>query len=712
MNIEAFISRLEGVRPAGDGSYMAKCPAHEDSHQSMSVSNGRGKILIYDHANCTPEEIVSALGLKMSDLFSEPQSTNGSTRKPQKPYTDYVIESVHYYQKADSTVHYRVQRKVNPLDRKDKTYPQHPSNGNGGWVTGKGCMDGVERILYRLPELLKVGPGGLVFIPEGERCVEVIRELGLAATCNSGGAGKFAKSGGPDYCEPLRGLDVVILPDPDKAGRPHGQMVAAMLRPIARSVKVFETPGEGDVYDWIKRGGTREQLLSLAADAAEWAAVGPEPAPEASFETGLSLNDFHGYMPTHQFICVPSREMWPAASVNAKVAPVPTGKLKKDGSSEYESASAWLDRERSVEQMTWWPGQPMVIPNRLVSDGGWIDQKGCSCFNLYRPPRPNVFDGNPMLADRWLQHIDQLYPDDVHHIVRWLAQRVQQPAIKINHALVLGGKQGIGKDSLLEPIREAIGTWNFVDVSPPHLFGRFNPFVRSVILRLNEAHDLGDQDRFSFYEHSKIYTASPPNVLRCDEKNLREHSVLNCCGVVLTTNHKTGGIYLPADDRRHYVAWSDTEKDNFSDQYWNDLYRWYEREGYRHVAAYLASLDISGFDPKAPPPKTEAFWTIVDANRAPEDAELADVLDDLGTPNAITLDDLVNRASGDFRDWLSDRKSRRQIPHRLEAAGYVNVRNPDAKDGLWRVNRSRMVVYAKREMSLSERISAAQERTK
>ena len=51
-----------------------------------------------------------------------------------------------------------------------------------------------------------------------------------------------------------------------------------------------------------------------------------------------------------------------------------------------------------------------------------------------------------------------------------------------------------------------------------------------------------------------------------------------------------------------------------------------------HVAAYLASLDISGFDPKAPSPKTPAFWDIVDANRAPEDAELADVLDRMGNP--------------------------------------------------------------------------------
>ena len=77
-------------------------------------------------------------------------------------------------------------------------------------------------------------------------------------------------------------------------------------------------------------------------------------------------------------------------------------------------------------------------------------------------------------------------------------------------------------------------------------------FLRSVILRVSEARDLGDIDRFQFYDHMKAYTAAPPDVLRVDEKNLREYSVPNVVGVVITTNHKTDGIYLPADDRRHF----------------------------------------------------------------------------------------------------------------------------------------------------------------
>ena len=101
---------------------------------------------------------------------------------------------------------------------------------------------------------------------------------------------------------------------------------------------------------------------------------------------------------------------------------------------------------------------------------------------------------------------------------------------------------------------------------------------------------------------------------------------------IITTNHLTDGVYLPEDDRRHYVAWSDAQKEDFTDGYWTSLKGWFDGGGIWHVAAYLAQLNISGFNPKAPPPKTAAFWQIVAANDSPEDDELGDVLDKMGIP--------------------------------------------------------------------------------
>jgi hypothetical protein len=397
----------------------------------------------------------------------------------------------------------------------------------------------------------------------------------------------------------------------------------------------------------------------------------------------------------HKYIFTPARQVWPASSVDARLPSV--GRL---------NASTWLDQNRAVEQMTWAPGEPTEIGDRLIAEGGWIECKGCSVFNLYRAPTIAPIAGN---ADRWLHHIEKLYGSDAPHIIRWCAQRVQKPSEKINHALVLGGKQGIGKDTALEPVKRAVGPWNFLEVSPQQVLGRFNGFLKSVILRVSEARDLGDFDRFAFYDHMKAFTAAPPDVLRIDEKNRTEYSIPNVCGVVITTNHKTDGIYLPADDRRHFVAWSDLDKTAFTDKYWKDLWRWYENGGCEVVAHYLQTLDLSAFNAKAPPPQTDAFFEIVNASRAPEDAELADALDVIGWPAAVTIASIIAGANqAAIIDFLKDRKNSRRVPHRFEACGYTPVRNPDAEDGLWRINARRQAVYARTILSLRDRIAAAQ----
>jgi len=236
-----------------------------------------------------------------------------------------------------------------------------------------------------------------------------------------------------------------------------------------------------------------------------------------------------------------------------------------------------------------------------------------------------------------------------------------------------------------------------------------------------EAADLGDGERsgvnrFKFYDHSKTLIAAPPDVLRVNEKNLREHYVPNVTGVIITTNHKTDDIFLPADDRRHFVAWSDLTKEDFPDSYWNAMWQWYQSGGIGHVAAYLAALDLAPFDPKAPPPKTEAFHAIVDAHHAPEDAELADVLDSIGTrtpegdivrPDALTIPEIIRAADGGFLAWITDRRNRRAIPHRMEQCGYVPIRN-DRNNGKWIINGTRQVVYARSDLSIRDRMLAAE----
>jgi DNA primase len=133
----------------------------------------------------------------------------------------------------------------------------------------------VPRVLYCLPKLLAAHKDSLIFIPEGEKDVDRIVNLGLAATTSPSGAGKWHLI---KNLAPLRGRQVVILPDNDEPGRHHAQQVAQSLHQIAASVKVLELPGltsNGDISDWLEQGHTKEELLKLAEGTPEWV-----PTPE------------------------------------------------------------------------------------------------------------------------------------------------------------------------------------------------------------------------------------------------------------------------------------------------------------------------------------------------------------------------------------------------------------------------------------------------
>jgi len=85
---------------------------------------------------------------------------------------------------------------------------------------------------------------------------------------------------------------------------------------------------------------------------------------------------------------------------------------------------------------------------------------------LLQPLSPPAHQARRHGTTHWVAHVRRIYPAEADYIIRWLAQRVQRPQEKINHSLVLGGAQGIGKDTLLEPLKHAVGPWNFAEVSP------------------------------------------------------------------------------------------------------------------------------------------------------------------------------------------------------------------------------------------------------
>ena len=136
---------------------------------------------------------------------------------------------------------------------------------------------------------------------------------------------------------------------------------------------------------------TKEEVDAAAADRKAKAASKPKPRETA--DAAVRLKDFVAYMQSHDYVFMPAGDFWPAARVNARLPPITLfdkGGLpivdEKTGAQKEMRASDWLAKHAPVEQMTWAPGLPQLVRDKLISDGGWIERKGVTVFNLYRPP--------------------------------------------------------------------------------------------------------------------------------------------------------------------------------------------------------------------------------------------------------------------------------------------------------------------------------------
>jgi hypothetical protein len=168
-----------------------------------------------------------------------------------------------------------------------KDFRQRRPKPGGGWDW---TVKGVKQVPYRLPKLLAADSAQAVFVVEGEKDAENLARIGLQATCNAGGAGKWTD----DHAEFLRGRRVIILYDNDDAGHNHAQRVAHTLNGVAESVRVVELtglPDKGDVTDWIAAGGTKTELTQLAEAAPEWEPVQQHWPEIISFDV-LDLPEF------------------------------------------------------------------------------------------------------------------------------------------------------------------------------------------------------------------------------------------------------------------------------------------------------------------------------------------------------------------------------------------------------------------------------------
>jgi putative DNA primase/helicase len=240
--LDDFLSLLKGVKEVGNGSYMALCSGHHDTKQSLSVKEVDGKILVNCFAGCELTDILKPLELEPKDLFLDSHEAKLEHRE---------IEAIYHYSDANGKP-FEVVRTI------PKGFSQRRPNGLGSYINN---LKGITPTLYHQDEVMAaIARSDTVYLVEGEKDADRLRSLGLIATTNPMGAGKWRNN----YSEALRGADLIIISDNDKPGREHVNQVAKSCYGVAYRIRVLELPSESkDMSDWLDEGHTVDELMQL-----------------------------------------------------------------------------------------------------------------------------------------------------------------------------------------------------------------------------------------------------------------------------------------------------------------------------------------------------------------------------------------------------------------------------------------------------------------
>jgi putative DNA primase/helicase len=237
--LEHVIPALLNEHPTESvGELKVRCPWHEDKAPSLRINPSKGVW------HCDPcdiggdvfafvqrwhqSEFPEALAWLADRAGLTGQALSGERREV----------AAYSYLDETGTLLYQVVR------FEPKGFRQRRPDGAGGWLWN---LNGTKRVLYRLPDLKG---REAVLIVEGEKDVDRAWAMGLPATCNAGGAGKWSD----DYSRQLVACGVervVVIPDHDGPGRTHADAVARSCQDVGLKVRTATLP------DVREKGETR-----------------------------------------------------------------------------------------------------------------------------------------------------------------------------------------------------------------------------------------------------------------------------------------------------------------------------------------------------------------------------------------------------------------------------------------------------------------------
>jgi DNA polymerase III delta prime subunit len=283
-----------------------------------------------------------------------------------------------------------------------------------------------------------------------------------------------------------------------------------------------------------------------------------------------------------------------------------------------------------VADFTYWPGQ-----NEIVTF------QGTTRVNRWCPAAVEFAEGD---ISQWLSLAERLIPEkqEREHFFDLMAYVVQKPGLKPGHHLLLGGRPGIGKDTLLEPVFYAIGGGipeegtnipagriNIAYVKTAQIEKGWGYHLMSQVVNIGELKEVYSGERKRLANTMKDLLAAPPPAIPVELKNAHPFDVPNCHVVIGTTNF-TNAIPLEEGERRWNCIWSYAPPMAAAES--KELWSWYRNGGVQVVAGWLKRRDVSKFHASAPAPITAWLKTLIESGRTDTEAGFHHLINERAGP--------------------------------------------------------------------------------
>jgi hypothetical protein len=278
----------------------------------------------------------------------------------------------------------------------------------------------------------------------------------------------------------------------------------------------------------------------------------------------------------------------------------------------------------------------------------------------------------------WLDHCATLLPiaSEREHIFDVMAHKFQYPNIKINHAVLHGGDEGCGKDTLWAPLLWAVcgpSLRNRGILDNDTLGSQWGYQLEAEIIILNELKEPDARERRALANKLKPIIAAPPEMIPINRKGLHPYMMMNRCFVLAFSNDPVP-ISLATQDRRWFCVWSSTPRMDPAAA--AKLWAWYRSGGFAAVTGWLARRDVSAFNPAAAPAMTEFKLNLIEHGMSMAESYLVEMLRDrqgdfapgvIGSPFHTLCDRLTGAAPGGVK------VPQQALLHALKEAGWQDM---------------------------------------